>query len=322
MDNLEAKCLEIINKLYLLCPQYDERLNSIMKEKMLIDINSVKLNKVDIIPLLKNKHISLMFEFLLSTIKSKLELENIRKNLKLFTLYKEKIEKINALKTKKASLLEKLKEKKNQVLTINKKKESLLEDKQLLYKDYKQIIKNKELVQSKLSILKASEQKLITLGEEFKGNPLEEIINSNNNSNSKNFISEQTNEEMYREFLTKNVELVNKSNSSDSQNSILIKKLPVIGTENLGLIPFLNKNNSGYITTCIINHLENIKINIETTKKEKEDSKNNINTNTNTNNKKAQKKLDSKTDIQEIIYLLINKFDQTVLDYQKKLSIS
>ena len=315
--NLETKSLSILNKLYQLCPQYDNKLNDIMKEQHITDINSIKLNKVDIIPLIQNSHINNMFDFILVSIKSKSELDIIRSNMKALTLYKEKIDKNKTLKLKKEELQNRLKEKNEILNAIKNKNDSLISEKQALLKDYKQVIKAREVIQAKNSIMKVSEIKLKDYMEEFSSNYLEDIINIGN-SNKTNFISEQTNEEMYKEFLLKNMELIKKG-FSNPNNPELSKKLPILGNDNLNSIPFLIKNNTGYITNCVISHLDSLKTNIEQTYKDKQISKKQENKDT--SNQKKKKEIDSNIQFKEIIYSLIEKFELKVIDYQRKLSL-
>ena len=192
---------KILSKLNEFC-NYDEITDRIMREKQ---VNDIKITNIDIQYLLKNENIKDMMNFLVNKVKSAAELEKTRDRIRVYSLYKEKIDKINLLEKRKQELMLNLNSKKSELLNSKEKLSESLNSNLNLKKQTEENKRKIDVLNSKNQILKFSQIKSENLIKEF-----EDSINKLQSFKMETTSSLMSGKENLKEFLASNSEFVEK----------------------------------------------------------------------------------------------------------------
>jgi len=154
---------QITNRLYELC-NYDEIIDNLVKDKK---SKEGKINNIDIQYLLRNDNVKDMLTFFVNKIKSSSELQKIREKIKIYSIYKEKIDKISELEKKKQDLINKIKEKNSKLLSEKERLNQFKSENIIIKKSLEGYRDNINLINSKNQILSFSKKKTDILVKDF-----------------------------------------------------------------------------------------------------------------------------------------------------------
>ena len=197
---------EIINKLYELC-NYDEIVENVVKERGLRD---VKINNIDIQYLLRNDSVKDMLTFLVNKIKSSSDIQKTREKIKVYSIYKEKIDKINVLEKRKQELINQVKEKNSKLISEKERLNKCKTDNLLLKNSLEQNRDNINLMNTKNQIITFSKLKADTLLKDF-----EQSLEKTQEFKKEISSSVMMDKDNFEDFLKSNTEYMEKQIKED-----------------------------------------------------------------------------------------------------------
>jgi hypothetical protein len=221
--NDELLAIEIMSKLHELS-NYDDIIGKIIKDRQTSDMNNYKVSNIDIIYLLKNDNLKEMLLYLVNKIKSSNELERIRDRIKIYSLYKEKIDKIQSTKIRRTELLSVLNEKSTKLLNLKEKLNKAQRENYLIKSKLEENTQKFDLLKTKEKILEISDQKAKVMIGEF-GN-IYNNVESFKTNNTSNLMSS---DDCFKDFLSKNEEFVELHLAKEK--NLEIKTLPLVSIE-------------------------------------------------------------------------------------------
>ena len=216
-EEIQTLSQQIIIMLYELS-NYDQILDQQNEHQKL---ENCKVTNIDIIYLLKNENLKEMFIFFVNKIKSLNELEKIRETIKIYSLYKEKIDKINNLEKRKQELRMKLNEKQTILLNHKAKLDHVKNENQDVKIQLEDKNKKIDLLNTKNRIMEISRNKTDLIFKDFE-NVLSKTQHFKMDSSSYIMLGDEN----IKDFLMSNTEFIDK----------LINKEKV---DNLKVLPFV-----------------------------------------------------------------------------------
>ena len=216
-EEIQTLSQQIIIMLYELS-NYDQILDQQNEHQKL---ENYKVTNIDIIYLLKNENLKEMFIFFVNKIKSLNELEKIRETIKIYSLYKEKIDKINNLEKRKQELRMKLNEKQTILLNHKAKLDQVKNENQDVKIQLEDKNKKIDLLNTKNRIMEISRNKTDLIFKDFE-NVLSKTQHFKMDSSSYIMLGDEN----IKDFLMSNTEFIDK----------LINKEKV---DNLKVLPFV-----------------------------------------------------------------------------------
>ena len=216
-EEIQTLSQQIIIMLYELS-NYDQILDQQNEHQKL---ENCKVTNIDIIYLLKNENLKEMFIFFVNKIKSLNELEKIRETIKIYSLYKEKIDKINNLEKRKQELRMKLNEKQTILLNHKAKLDQVKNENQDVKIQLEDKNKKIDLLNTKNRIMEISRNKTDLIFKDFE-NVLSKTQHFKMDSSSYIMLGDEN----IKDFLMSNTEFIDK----------LINKEKV---DNLKVLPFV-----------------------------------------------------------------------------------
>ena len=184
-------------------------------------LENCKVTNIDIIYLLKNENLKEMFIFFVNKIKSLNELEKIRETIKIYSLYKEKIDKINNLEKRKQELRMKLNEKQTILLNHKAKLDQVKNENQDVKIQLEDKNKKIDLLNTKNRIMEISRNKTDLIFKDFE-NVLSKTQHFKMDSSSYIMLGDEN----IKDFLLSNTEFIDKLINKEKADNL--KVLPFV----------------------------------------------------------------------------------------------
>lgn len=205
----------LLKQLYDIC-NYEQIVSDLSRNSGSQDL---KINHIDVVYLLRNQQVKEMLQFFNAKVKSSQDLLAIRQKIKMFSIHKEKIEKLEELGSKRNELMERLKEKKTIEIKTKDKLKELRKTNSSLKVTLEEKRKRLEVLKSKQTLVKFSKAHSDSLKSEL-GQMFEKLESFKTGSNF------MTGEDNLIEFLQHNAETIEKK--LDKQNISQLNKLPLV----------------------------------------------------------------------------------------------
>ena len=216
-EEIQTLSQQIIIMLYELS-NYDQILDQQNEHQKL---ENCKVTNIDIIYLLKNENLKEMFIFFVNKIKSLNELEKIRETIKIYSLYKEKIDKINILEKRKQELRMKLNEKQTILLNHKAKLDQVKNENQDVKIQLEDKNKKIDLLNTKNRIMEISRNKTDLIFKDFE-NVLSKTQHFKMDSSSYIMLGDEN----IKDFLLSNTEFIDKLINKEKADNL--KVLPFV----------------------------------------------------------------------------------------------
>ena len=216
-EEIQTLSQQIIIMLYELS-NYDQILDQQNEHQKL---ENCKVTNIDIIYLLKNENLKEMFIFFVNKIKSLNELEKIRETIKIYSLYKEKIDKINNLEKRKQELRMKLNEKQTILLNHKAKLDHVKNENQDVKIQLEDKNKKIDLLNTKNRIMEISRNKTDLIFKDFE-NVLSKTQHFKMDSSSYIMLGDEN----IKDFLLSNTEFIDKLINKEKADNL--KVLPFV----------------------------------------------------------------------------------------------
>jgi len=216
-EEIQTLSQQIIIMLYELS-NYDQILDQQNEHQKL---ENCKVTNIDIIYLLKNENLKEMFIFFVNKIKSLNELEKIRETIKIYSLYKEKIDKINNLEKRKQELRMKLNEKQTILLNHKAKLDQVKNENQDVKIQLEDKNKKIDLLNTKNRIMEISRNKTDLIFKDFE-NVLSKTQHFKMDSSSYIMLGDEN----IKDFLLSNTEFIDKLINKEKADNL--KVLPFV----------------------------------------------------------------------------------------------
>ena len=216
-EEIQTLSQQIIIMLYELS-NYDQILDQQNEHQKL---ENCKVTNIDIIYLLKNENLKEMFIFFVNKIKSLNELEKIRETIKIYSLYKEKIDKINNLEKRKQELRMKLNEKQTILLNHKAKLDHVKNENQDVKIQLEDKNKKIDLLNTKNRIMEISRNKTDLIFKDFE-NVLSKTQHYKMDSSSHIMLGDEN----IKDFLLSNTEFIDKLINKEKADNL--KVLPFV----------------------------------------------------------------------------------------------